>query len=133
MAHSFITFRDQTEMIKDRDIFVVVGLIRAHLQPGQTDARKIVDEWFFKYDEMPSGAIDLQLDRVLEDSTVRDDIVTGAKSALDAVVSFGETLPSEWLTRVLDDGDAALWKDRPTKDVRAIVERFLAVIAQDEA
>jgi hypothetical protein len=116
-------------MMRDRDLFVVIGLLRAHLQHNQSGARYLLDSWFFGFDEMPSGALDLQLDQNLNEDSLRHSILTSADDAVSSVQSFGETVPSEWLTRLLDDGDGALWKDRPVMEIKELVDRFKSIIS----
>lgn len=129
MAHSFLTYENRSDMMRDRDIFMLLGVLRAHVGPDQLGVRSLLDGWFFSYDEMPSGAINLNLDQALSDAHVAEAFRKAVDDALQTVLSLGDTVPAEWLTQVLDDGDGFVYQSLPSDDVLDKLKRFGAVIA----
>ena len=81
------------------------------------------------YDEMPSGAIDLELDKVLAQSSIAHALRVNVGSAIKKVETFGEIVPSAWLTEVLDDGYGAVYQDRSAKEISDTLKRFQAIIS----
>ncbi len=129
MAHSFLTYKNRSDMMRDRDIFMLLGVLRAHVGPDQLGVRSLLDGWFFSYDEMPSGAINLNLDQALSDARVAEAFRKAVDDAMQTVLSFGDTVSAEWLTQVLDDGDGIIYQSLPSDDVLDKLKRFGAVIA----
>jgi len=131
MAHSFINFRAQSSMFRDADVFLISGLLRSAGKNELTpELRPVIDTWFFGYDEFPSGAIDLQLDAHLTSQVAYESIIHSIDAVVNTLNAQGSTLSGEWLSEVLNDGEAVEYKDRLTVEVIEIINKFKSLLAE---
>ncbi|WP_298261205.1 hypothetical protein [uncultured Litoreibacter sp.] len=125
MAHSFISYKEKSEMFRDSEVFLIIGLMRETAK-GDSDQPVFLnlDRWFFGYDEFPSGALDLGLNDCLSDQATRDQFSLCIQRTIQSIRSLGAVVPGAWLSEILDDGDRVQYNDRDAAEIVAALNRF---------
>jgi hypothetical protein len=138
MAHSFVEYHNQTRMMHDIEILIIVNITLDTLQdlPDHprltTNIRALFDFWKNHLDTYCPGCIELNLNNyVLSDA---DNVCLLKLFALarQKVCNFGSIVSGDYLNRVIDVPAVLEFVDRPISDILPAFDKFIALLHTEE-
>jgi hypothetical protein len=135
MGHSFVEFRDQTQMMHDIEIVTVVhAILDATRQtsdfPQLTDNIKaLLNSWSTMIDTYGPGCLDIDLNQFLHTDADRDCMFRLIEFSRSKIQCFGPTVPGDYLNRIVDAPGVLQFVDRPTADVLVAFDKFIELLS----
>lgn len=135
MGHSFVTFRDQTQMMHDAEIVIVVHAIleatrKTSDSPQLTNNIKaLLHAWDTVSDTYGSGCLDIDLNQFVRTGADRDCLLRLIEFSRSRVQNFGSIVPGDYLNKIVDAPGVLQFVDRPTVDVLVAFDKFIELLS----
>jgi hypothetical protein len=136
MGHSYVDFRDRTQMMHDIEIITVVHVIldvMRHnseplaLQPTE-NIRAMVDSWSTMIDVYGSGTVNIDFNEVVHTEEDQTCLLELIELARQRVQRFGPVVPGDYLNRIIDAPAIFDFTDRPKAKVLAAFDKFTELL-----
>jgi hypothetical protein len=137
MGHSFVEFRDQTQMMHDIEIVTVVHAIldatrKTSGSPQLTDNIKaLLNSWSTIIDTYGPGCLDIDLNQFVRTDADRDCMLRLIECSRSMIQRFGSTVPGDYLNRIVGAPGVLKFVDRPTADVLVAFDKFIELLSDN--
>lgn len=138
MAHSYIDFRGNSQLMHDIEVVTVVSVVcdivktrRSSLQLTKgIDA--MIASWCGGTNVYAPGCFDLEFDTYIRTEADRQCMLQLLDVARDELLRFGKVVPGEYLNRVADAPGILELTDRPVADLIASQNKLSELLKNTE-
>jgi hypothetical protein len=136
MGHSYVDFRDRTQMMHAIEIITIVHVILdvmrqtaepPALQPTE-NIKAILDSWGTMIDVYGSGTASINFNEFVHTDEDRNCLLKLIELARQKVQRFGPVVPGDYLNRITDAPAIFNFTDRPITKVLAAFDKFTELL-----
>jgi hypothetical protein len=136
MGHSFVDFRDRTQMMHDIEIITVVHIIldvtrqtsEQHALQLTTNIKAMLDSWSALIDVYGPGTVGIDFNEFVHTDDDRDALLRLIELARQSIQRFGAVVPAGYMNRVIDAPAIFEFDDRPMAKVLAAFDKFIKLL-----
>lgn len=134
MGHSFLEFRNKSQLLNDFDIIFVVHITLDAIRNSSdrptitSGIKELLDYWETLTNIYGPGCLETELDRFVVTEDDRACLLRLLELARSLIEHFGATVPGDYLNRIINAPALFHFPDEKTSNVLAAFDKFIGVL-----